>query len=57
MDDFTKKVRSGALKPNDVYLSKRLFLADVSLEDLIVRDYVMYFIKPTVTDYLVLTYL
>ena len=47
MDDFTKKVRSGALKPNDVYLSKRLFLADVSLEDLIVRDYVMYFIKPT----------
>ena len=47
MDDFSKRIKSGKLKPNEIYLSKRLFLADVSLEDLIVRDYVMHFIKPT----------
>ena len=47
MTDFSEKVKNGKLKPNEVYLSKRLFLADVSIEDLIIRDYVMYFIKPT----------
>ena len=43
--NFADKVRSKSITSKDIYLNKRLFSADIPLEDSVVREYKKYFTR------------
>ena len=45
--DFNKKIKNGTMNPDDVYLNRRVFLGDVAIEELVMRDYISTFIVTT----------
>ena len=45
--DFNKKIKDGTMNPDDIYLNRRVFLGDVAIEELVMRDYISTFIVKT----------